>query len=156
MGEYDIFGNVSACNIPSTTSYTTVTSHYTLLLQHMAVSDAVESSQFTPKNLRKLYFKIQVQGGETKTKPKITFSNHWSSGVQNERKMYVFACCEREENHNMPAITVLLETEEINREELIFWVCKIFHKLRKENKYPKWFLLGLTKQFKNRLSSISN
>lgn len=34
--------------------------------------------------------------------------------------MYVFACCEREENHNMPAITILLETEEINREELIF------------------------------------
>lgn len=33
------------------------------------------------------------------------------------RENYMFACCDRDENHNMPAITFLLEKEETKREK---------------------------------------
>lgn len=72
------------------------------------------------------------------------------------REKCTFACFEGEENHNMPAISFLLEKEETKRKKLLFWVCKIFHKLKKENQYSEWFLLGLTEQFQNHLLSISN
>lgn len=43
-----------------------------------------------------------------------------------------FACLEREENKNVPAITFLLEKEETKREKLI--PIKNFHKLKKKKK----------------------